>query len=95
MNTEDRELSDKEVNQVLRPKKKYALMEKALPDSWPTPLEVMDIMDAVDARKRVVYLSGEPFTIRYDHGRFFVQKKETFAPCGWFSEDDFRMYRKG
>jgi hypothetical protein len=73
----------------------YHLNEKAGTNSWPDPLELLDIMDAVDAKKTRVYLNGRAFNIKYKEDRAFVQLAGSYAPCGWFSEDDFRVFRKG
>jgi hypothetical protein len=73
----------------------YKLMEKAGGSSWPDPLELLDIMDAVDAKKTRVYLNGRAFDIKYKEGKAFVSLHGAYAPCGWFSEDDFREFRKG
>jgi hypothetical protein len=73
----------------------YKLMQSANNNSWPDPLELLDIMDAFDARKTRVYLNGRAFNIKYKGNKAFVQLAGAYAPCGWFSEEDFRVFRKG
>lgn len=62
-------------------------------DRWPTPLEMLDLMDAIDQQKKEVTLSGKVFTIRYRDNKYLVQPKEGYVPMGWFDDNSFVEYR--
>lgn len=55
-------------------------------ESWPTPLELLDLRDAVNQGKEHVELSGRKFDIFYKENtdEFYVSPVKGFAPCGWF-----------
>jgi hypothetical protein len=64
-------------------------------DTWPNPLEMFDLMDAIDEGRESVILSGKSYRIRYRGKSAFVQILGGYVPCGWFSEEDFKLFRKG
>jgi hypothetical protein len=54
---------------------------------WPDPLELMDLKDAVDARRTRVIIGDKEFKIRYLESTFHVVPIEVFVPCGYFAYD--------
>lgn len=68
-------------------------MAKAGSDAWPTPLEMLDLMDAVDAKQDKVMLSDKEFTVDYWEDKVLVKPVEGIVPMGWFDDNDFRIYR--
>jgi hypothetical protein len=53
-------------------------------ESWPTPLELLDLQDAVKEKKGSVVLSGQTFFIKYEEETFLVYPKDGFVPRGEF-----------
>lgn len=64
-------------------------------DPWPTPLEMLDLLDAVDAHKKKVTLGDKEFTIDYWDDKVLVKPVVGVVPLGWFDDNDFRLYRGG
>jgi hypothetical protein len=62
-------------------------------DSWPTPLDMLEIMDAVDAQRKTVSFGNRTYSIQYHGKSVFIQNLDDYVPCGWFTEDEFRIYR--
>lgn len=62
-------------------------MAKQLPkqSSWPDPLELLDLMDAIDVGQPQVILGGKLFNIFRKEGTlYWVAPTEGFTPCGYF-----------
>ena len=63
-------------------------------DSWPTPLEMLELVDAVDAKKKEVKMDSGEFKIEYKNdGMVLVKPITGYVPMGYFSDDDFKLYR--
>lgn len=52
-----------------------------------SPIEELELKDAVRARKKKVTLGGRDFTIKYERDKVWVQTVKWGGACGWFKID--------
>lgn len=68
-------------------------MARRFEDPWPTPLMMMELMDAIDQEQELIELEGIKFTIEYMEDSYLVRPVKGYTPMGHFTDSDFREFR--
>jgi len=72
---------------VARTRRKVEDWEAQIGTTSFDPLEAMDLVDAIKARKKSVVLGERTFYLDYDPKRVHYRPDRGFVPCGWIDLD--------
>lgn len=63
-------------------------------NDWLSPVQILELRDAVSKRQSTVVLGGKVFAVTYhdDKAKVFVKYVSDFAPAGWFTYQQLEQY---